>query len=376
MSGLLADGLGLGEATRGYAAALAAGGCDVSQHFVRLPGRPFPHGHPGPGGVLDLPEAHADDDADFVLVGLCPPELESLRVAGSSLPTGRVNAGLWIWDVDPLPTSWSASAEYFDEIWSPSPYVTGLLRGRVTLPIRTAPPAIRPLEPSGSAATGLSGRPTIVALADVASSLERKNPAGAIEAFVSAFAPDEGPKLLVKIWNGDADPTGRARLESLAGGRDDIDIVDQWLDRGELVDLMANALCFLSLHRAEGFGLPIFEALALGAPVVATAFSGPMGLLDETVAHLVPATPAPVPQGVPAYPAGSLWAEPDVDCAAEALRSIWTDPAAARERADRGWRLIAEQLSPAAVGPGLRAHIEERLGAATVVSPGGPRRGA
>lgn|GEM_PF-810947 len=374
VSGLLRDGLGLAEATRGYAAALAAAGCEVLQHMVRLPGRPFPLGDPGPEGVLDLPEVDADAEADLVLVCLCPPELEALAAERSILPAGRVNAGLWIWDVDPLPASWPTSPHRFDEIWSPTSYVTGLLAPVVQLPVFTAPPGLQPPRSEGTSSLLEPGRATVLVLADVASSLARKNPAGAIEAFARAFRPDEGPRLVVKIWNGDADPGGRAELEALAADRPDVVLVDRWLPRRELVALLAGSACFLSLHRAEGFGLPIFEALALGTPIVATGFSGPMDFLDGTVAHVVPATPAPVPAGVPAYPAGSVWAEPDLDRAVEALRSVWEDPAEARQRADRGRALVLKRLTPEAVGPQLRAHVEKVLERTPRRSPKAPLR--
>jgi glycosyltransferase involved in cell wall biosynthesis len=374
VSGLLRDGLGLGEATRGYAKAFAAAGCEVYQHLVRLPGRPFPNGDPGPDGILPFPEADSDAEADFVLVCLCPPELETLRQTGSLLPAGKANAGLWIWDVDPLPASWADCGHRFDEIWSPTSYVTGLLVPAVDIPIHTAPPSMRLPCANGASDLLEPGVPTVVTLADAASSLNRKNPAGAIEAFVRAFAPYEGPRLVVKIWNGDDDPAGRAGLEALTRGRGDIVLVDRWLARPELVSLLAGAACFLSLHRAEGFGLPIFEALALGTPVVATGSSGPMDFLDDAVAHIVPATRAPVPEGDLAYPANSFWAEPDIDRAAEALRSVWEDPIGAQRRAERGRQRVNERLTPEAVGPLLRAHVEELLGKIPARSPRAPLR--
>jgi glycosyltransferase involved in cell wall biosynthesis len=359
----LRDGLGLGEASRGFAAAFAAAGCEVLQHFVRLPGRPFPNGDPGPEGVLPFPEAGAEAAADFVLVCLCPPELETLQREGIPLPAGRINAGLWVWDVDPLPPSWAVSAHSFNEIWSPTSYVTRLLREALTTPVYTAPLAVRRPASGGHSEYLRPDRPTVVAFADVASTLERKNPAGAIEAFKRAFTPDEGPRLLVKIWNGAADPEGRYRLESLIKGRDDIVLLDRWLPRTEFVSLLDGAWCLLSLHRAEGFGLPIFEALSLGTPVIATAYSGPMDFLDDSVAALIPVLPATVPEGVPAYPAGSIWAEPDVDAAAAALRWLWRHPNDGKDRADRGRRLVAERLAPEVVGKSITAHVIELLAA-------------
>src|SRR5581483_3776541 len=151
--------------------------------------------------------------ADLVLVCLCPPELEALAAERSILPAGRVNAGLWIWDVDPLPASWPTSPHRFDEIWSPTSYVTGLLAPVVQLPVFTAPPGLQPPRSEGTSSLLEPGRATVLVLADVASSLARKNPAGAIEAFARAFRPDEGARVGVKIWP----PTGRTSSSSTAG---------------------------------------------------------------------------------------------------------------------------------------------------------------
>jgi glycosyltransferase involved in cell wall biosynthesis len=361
VAGLLRDGIGLGEASRGYAAALAAGGCDVSQHLVRLPGRPFPHGDPGPHGVLALPEVGPEAEADLVLVCLCPPEIETLRTHRIPLPSGRVNAGLWIWDVDPLPASWPACGHRFDEIWSPTTYTTSLIES-TGFPVYTAPPALRPLAADAASDLLEPGRFHFLALADGASTLARKNPAGAIEAFRRAFAPGEGPRLVVKVWNADADPKGLARLENLARGRDDIVLVNRWLTRRELVNLLAGTDCLVSLHRAEGFGLPIFEALALGTPVVCTGFSGPMDFVDEGMAFLVPAALAAVGYGASPYPPQALWGEPDLEEAARCLRAVWNDPGEARRRSERGREQMAARLSAPALGPGLRRHVEDLLG--------------
>lgn len=145
------------------------------------------------------------------------------------------------------------------------------------------------------------------------------------------------------------------------GGRDDIVVIDQWLSRAEFVKLLARSAGLINLHRAECFGLPIFEALALGIPVVTTGFGGPVDLLDDSTSFLVRATPSPVPDGTPPYPPGAIWGEPDLDHAAALLRQVVANPHDARNRAERGRQLVRRELSPEAVGARLQPRIQHLL---------------
>jgi glycosyltransferase involved in cell wall biosynthesis len=366
VAGLLHDGLGIGEAGRSYAAALAAAGYDVAQHVVRLPGRPFPLGDPGPGGRLDLPEVGADTEADVVVLCLNPPELRLVRRTRLPLPAGRVNVGVWAWEVSTVPADWHDVEHRFGEVWTYSAHAAAALRPIAGVPVIPLPLAIRPLPPAAPPDT----TPYFLALADGASTFLRKNPAGAIEAFTRAFRPNEGPRLVVKLWNGDVDPAARGRLDELARARPDVEVVDRWLPRADFATLLAGAGCLVSLHRAEGFGLPIFEALGLGVPVVATGGTGPGELVANDVAWVVRHAEAPVTAGAEPYPENALWTEPDLDHAATQLRAVWDLRPAAARRSAAGRTLVATRLSPAAVGERLRTRVDALLAGA----PAAPRR--
>lgn len=357
ISGLLRDGLGLGESARGYADALAAAGYDVRQHVVQLPGRAV-IGDPGPAGLLPYPEVGDDAEADVVVVCLNPPEVEVLRTHRRALPRGRRNIGSWAWEVTPLPATWGAEIDRLDEVWVPSEYVADIVRADLDLPVAAVPPPIR-LPAPGPDSTLVANR--FLALGDAASGLERKNLLGAIEAFGRAFEPRSGPTLVIKVWNTDEDPAGLDQLRRAATSHPDVTVLDRWLDRRELADLLRTSLALVSLHRAEGFGLPIFEALACGVPVVSSAFSAPTAWLDDSNAYLVRTTTTTVPEHAPPYPAGSTWGEPDLDDAATQLRALWNDRDEARGRARRGQELVRTTLSPSAVGAQLRARLEPLL---------------
>jgi glycosyltransferase involved in cell wall biosynthesis len=355
VAGLLRDGLGLAEGARGYADALAAVGFDVQQHVVALPGRPIV-GDPGPAGLLPYPEVGADAEADVVVVYLNPPEVAVLRAHRCRLPRGRVTIGAWAWEVDPLPAAWTDETGRLDEVWVPSAYVAGIVGSATAVPVAVVPPPVRLPPGAGTGAAADARR--FLALADAASGLQRKNLLGTIDAFSRAFEPGEGPELVIKVWNTGEDPTGVATLVRAAAGRPDVHVLDRWLDRVELTTLLEGSAALVSLHRAEGFGLPIFEALALGVPVVASDFSGGTDLLDDRAAHLVPTAPGVVPADAPPYPPGAVWGEPDADQAVEQLRAAWFDRDDALGRARRGQAMVQRTLSAEAVGAEMARRLE------------------
>jgi glycosyltransferase involved in cell wall biosynthesis len=165
---------------------------------------------------------------------------------------------------------------------------------------------------------------TVLAMADTRSSLARKNPAGAVQAFAAAFGDDPAAQLLLKLTGpDDAVMAFKATLGSLAR-RSNVEILRGHLDDEGLSALYARADVLLSLHRAEGFGLPMLEALARGIPVVATAWSGNTDFTGSANSVAVPYRLVPVQDAAAIYN-GSCWAEPDVAAAAAGLRRLADD---------------------------------------------------
>jgi hypothetical protein len=114
---------------------------------------------------------------------------------------------------------------------------------------------------------------------------------------------------------------------------------------------------YVSLHRAEGFGLTLAETMALGKPALATAYGGNLEFMNEKNSYLVPYTFTGIPAGCDPYPAGSRWAEPDLDAAAELMRHIVEHRDAAHETGARARRDILELHSPSARANSLRMHL-------------------
>ena len=127
-----------------------------------------------------------------------------------------------------------------------------------------------------------------------------------------------------------------------ATGRPDVLVIDGHLPRAELGSLMAAADCYVSLHRSEGFGLTMAESMALGKPVIATAYSGNLDFMNDENSFLVPFSWATVPPGAGPYPVGARWADPDLDAAAAIMRTVVGSPDVAEAVAARGPRGDAE----------------------------------
>ena len=323
VAGELSRPSGLGEAARLMLAALrragvAQIGCDIGEPITRtrLQATDWPDAMP-----LVL----------HVNAPLLP--LVLLRLPRAAL-RGRRRVGFWYWELPQLPRAWRAGFGLVDEIWVPSRFTAAAMtqcapsaRVRVVpLPLAVVPP-----QPSGKtrAAFGLPAAAVVVLVSfSLASSFHRKNPLAAIAAFRAAFGGRTDRLLVLKITGLDAHPRDAARIADAMRGCGNIRLLADTLSPADRHALTACADIVLSLHRAEGFGLVPAEAMLLGVPVVATDWSGPCDYLAEDAACLVPArlVPACDDRGV-FNVKGAVWAEPEIEAAAEHLRRLAQDPA-------------------------------------------------
>jgi glycosyltransferase involved in cell wall biosynthesis len=271
--------------------------------------------------------------------------------------------GYWFWELEHIPQPMIDAINLVDEIWAGSRFVTQNFAAVTDKPVRYLPISVPEPTPSAKDRSafpklrGLDGRPIFLVVFDYFSIMERKNPIGAIDAFRRAFRLDEGPILIVKSMNGDQCAPQQARVRSSAAGRADVVLWDEQLSREDQMALMRAADCVVSLHRSEGLGLHLAEAMWLGTPTIATRYSGNLDFQDDDCALLVNATPTRITHGQGVYPETATWADPDLNQAAGFMRRIVAEPDLRSKLAEAGRKRMERQPSPAETGAAIAAAL-------------------
>lgn len=370
--GFLDDALGLARAARMYIDALQAAGVPVATTAIALDDPSgFRQGTIERYGRRPHDALQTDAEPAFNLACLNGDHLIRLaRTGDGELLARRPTIGQWAWETDVLPPDWLPAFQLVEEIWAFSTFVGDNLGRLSPVPVVVVPMAVSVPDPSGGQpAIALDDRFTFLFTFDFFSTLRRKNAAGVIEAFTRAFAPREGPRLLLKTVNGRLRPEAEAELRREVARRPDIELVDEYLEPGQNSALLAAADCYVSLHRSEGFGLALAESMALGTPVIATGYSGNMDFTTAANSYLVEWSPTRVGPDCEIYPAEGSWAEPDLDHAAELMRRVWQRPDEARTKAERARADIHRLYSPDVVGRLARGRLERLAGQAVNVAP-------
>jgi glycosyltransferase involved in cell wall biosynthesis len=288
--------------------------------------------------------------------------LEFAQRGGAELFLDRYTVGVWCWEASRFPDSFRPAFDLVDEVWVASDYVAEIVAEATEKPVHVFPMPVEIGAPPDLTRTdvGLPDDRFVFLFAfDFYSTLERKNPFGLIEAFTRAFAPGEGPMLMIKTINGHKQAGELKRLMHAAAEHPDIRVVDEYVSGEQMRGLVANADSFVSLHRSEGFGFSLAEMMAFGKPVIATGYSGNLTFMDDSNSYLVGFGLTPIPPGTPNYPMGALWADPDLDEAATAMRQVVEHPEDGRERGTRGRETIETRHSLERTADFARSRVAE-----------------
>jgi glycosyltransferase involved in cell wall biosynthesis len=258
--------------------------------------------------------------------------------------------GYWFWELEHVPLHMRQAISLVDEIWAGSRFVTDAFAAISPVPVRHVPIPIAEPQRSQRTFDLPTNRPILITVFDHLSVTERKNPLGVIDAFCRAFAPNEGPLLIIKTMNGHQRWANHQRVLAAADGRDDIRVWDETLSRSDQMALVAAADCMVSLHRSEGLGLHLAEAMWLGTPTIATRYSGNLDFMSDDNSLLIDYELVNVERGEGVYPPTATWADPDLDRAAAAMRRVAGDAELRTRLATAGRRTMEHQPTLAETG--------------------------
>ncbi len=353
--GYLRSEAGLGAAARGYIQAMRAAQIpvalkDISELSVNRAKDP----------TLTAFDAEHPYDVNVFVVN-ADQHFELMSHVGVEFFRGRYNIGVWAWELPQFPEEWRDRLPYYDEIWVGTSFIVGALAPIAPIPVVRIPPVLAQ-SAQGSRENGrrrLGVRRdefVFLFIFDFHSYFERKNPLAVIDAFRAAFRPEEPVRLVIKCVNADSARDAFAMMRARAEGYP-ITIYSGYWAAEEMRDLMAACDAYASLHRSEGTGLTITDAMAAGKPVIATGWSGNADFMTDANSFPVKYKLVELQQDVGPYRAGAVWAEPSVEHAAELMRYVFENREEAKARGETAKRDIERDYSAEAVGRLIRQRL-------------------
>jgi glycosyltransferase involved in cell wall biosynthesis len=354
--GYLDYSFGLGESARAYARACAAAQVDFDVSNVAIEGRRQGEVYPGQAALPGQARAVA-----LVCVNADGLATLPLAIRARAAP-GQYRIGHWYWELEEFPRAWMGSFAEVDELWAASPFIRDALAAVSPCPVLLMPLPVEVRLPRAYT-RGEFGLPDDAFLFlfsyDFDSYVARKNPGACIEAFLRAFPPGAGNVgLVIKSQHGERHPQARAAVLAVARTDPRVTVIEDSLTRDQMYGLISVCDSYLSLHRSEGFGLGMAEAMSLGKPVVATGYSGNLAFMRPDNSCLVGYRMVPVREGEYPQWQGQQWAEPDIDEAAGQMRRLVADPALCARIGARARQHMQAHFSERAAGEVVRRRLE------------------
>lgn len=273
----------------------------------------------------------------------------------------KYNIAFWLWELEEFPAEWVKAIGLFNEIWTPSEFASTSIRKVTDKPVNTIPYSISAptqAEYNRDYFNLPNDKFLYLCMYDCNSTIQRKNPMGAISAYKLAFPEErEDTGLVIKVNNAqkeDLNIIARALADYA-----NIYLISDILPKTAVNSLIECADVFISLHRSEGFGLVPAEAMYLGTPCVATGWSSNTEFMNKEVACMVDYSIVTIDKDYGPYKAGNRWAEPNIKTAAEYLLELRNNDGYRSDIAIKAKKYIQEKLSLEASARLINKRIKE-----------------
>lgn len=356
---------GLGQATRLSQKAMEHTGLSVNAVDFGLD-NPAPEGFSKVGVLSDYKRAK---------INLIHLNAESIPLAFAYEPdvfSDAYNIGYFFWEVNTPASCHYLGMEMLDEIWVSTEYGVSIYKPEAGKPVTNVGMCFEEVpdlnrESARDFVTRrfrFSGDEFVFLVTfDSYSFVQRKNPAGVLMAFQKAFSGVDNVRLIIKTQNRDdvSDPT-QARIwkqvDAVVDRDNRIQVMNETLVYEDLLRLKKGSDCYISLHKSEGWGFGMIEAMNLKVPVVCTAYSGNLEFCNNDTAWMVDYKEAVLTDDDYIFVRrGQVWAEPDVDDAAAKMRAVYEDADARNTKVEAAWSYVQTHFAPKAVS----VRYEERL---------------
>ncbi|KHL92679.1 glycosyl transferase family 1 [Paenibacillus sp. IHB B 3415] len=281
---------------------------------------------------------------------------------GNSIFKDRYNIGFWHWELPDFPDEWKESFNLVDEIWAPSTFVVDSIAMKSPVPVVKIPHSIE-VSIADKRDRSYFGLPEhaflFLSMYDLKSYQERKNPQASIKAFQLAFESDDmSVGLVIKVNSAEQGSKELEELHQLIGVYKNIYLVDKTLSRNDTNALISVTDSYVSLHRSEGFGLGLAEAMFLGKPVIGTNWSSNTDFMNHNNSCLVDYSLIRLNHDHGPYKAYQTWADPSVEHASRYMRRLCDDKNFYKEISSKAEEHIKQNYSPAIIGEMIKQRLE------------------
>lgn len=345
--GFFGKGFGLGEASRLILESLKQGNIPVSLISANnlL------------GNLRDEPFSYPIDNVFKYPINLFTIDSRQIPVVVQQYSwepfKNRYNIGLVFWETTYTSQEYLDGWRYLDEIWTTSKYMKDILSKLAPVPVYHIPQPLElnyPYQITNKVTRGISDDFTFLFFFSFNSVLGRKNPQAIIEAFQLAFPNRKDVRLIIKSKDSHHFSEQFQNMQKKIEGDSRLIWIDKIMDEQDRFDLMESCDCYVSLHRSEGFGLTMAEAMLFNKPVIGTGYSGNMDFMNADNSYLCSYRFVEVGQGNWPYPPKGIWADPDIHHAAQLMQWVVENPEEASFKACKGREFVQKNHNFKRVG--------------------------
>ncbi len=274
---------------------------------------------------------------------------------------GHYNIAAWAWELSKFPDIWIPAARYYDEIWTVSNFMAECISKPLDIPVVkiTYPLSIDEnlIVPNRAKFSLKDNSYVFLFVFDFMSIFERKNPIAVVNSFLNAFNEKDNVSLVIKCINGKNFPEKESMLKKTCKDPR-IKVIDNHISKADVISLKASCDCYVSLHRSEGFGLTMAEAMYLGKPVIVTPYGGNTDFMNVNNSFPVKYEIKELEEDYGPYKKGNLWAEPDENDAARLMKYVYEHKELGLEIGSNASNYIKKFMSPKVTGQEILARIE------------------